>query len=226
MSPSLPTLRVRDLGVLEYERALAHQRAVVEARTRGDGVDTLLVVEHPAVITLGRRRGADAHIITPGATPVVRVERGGDVTWHGPGQLVGYPILALGDGERDVHRFLRGLEDALIGLMSELGLDALRVPGATGVWARRPGTHDDPQKLVSLGIAITHWVTFHGFALNVDPDLAEFGRIQPCGFAPERMGSLASLGARLPSRDELIARVAFHLARALGRALDRDSTIG
>lgn len=213
-----PVLTVRDLGRLPYDETLALQHALVAARREGQGDDTLLLVEHPPVITLGRRREASSHVLVPGATPVVQVERGGDVTWHGPGQLVGYPILALGEGERDVHAVLRRLEDAFIGLLRELGLDALRRPGHTGVWVETGvrSAHGSLRKLVSLGIAVAGWVTFHGFALNVDCDLGEFARIQPCGLEAAVMGSLASCGVAAP--DDLRARV----ARAIAAAFSRD----
>lgn len=214
-----PVLTVRDLGRMSYDATLALQHELVAARRDGGIGDTLLLVEHPPVITLGRRKDALGHVIAPGDTPVIQVERGGDVTWHGPGQLVGYPILALGETERDVHAVLRALEDAFIGLLVGLGLDAVRRPGHTGVWVAPPAPGVDApslRKLVSLGIAVHGWVTFHGFALNVDCDLAEFARIQPCGLAASVMGSLASCGVAAPA--DLRARV----ARAVAAAFDRD----
>jgi lipoyl(octanoyl) transferase len=214
-------MTLSDLGVAGYDETLALQHQLVAARQAQAIPDTLLLVEHPPVITLGRRREALGHVLAAGTTPVVQVERGGDVTWHGPGQLVGYPILFLGEHERDVHAVLRRLEEAFIGLLGELGLDALRRPGHTGVWARRPESDEAPVKLVSLGLAIRGWVTFHGFALNVDCDLSEFARIQPCGLESSVMGSLASLGARLPPPGALRQRVAARVAAALGRVLER-----
>ena len=214
-----PAFVVRDLGRAPYEETLDLQRRLVAERQADAIPDTLLLVEHPPVITLGRRRESTLHVLAAGDTPVVQVERGGDVTWHGPGQLVGYPILALGETERDVHAVLRALEDAFIGLLVGLGLDAVRKPGHTGVWVAAPAPGADApslRKLVSLGIAVHGWVTFHGFALNVDCDLAEFARIQPCGLAASVMGSLASCGVAAPR--DLRARV----ARAVAAAFDRD----
>ncbi len=191
-------LVVLDLGLAPYEEVLALQHRLVADRPDADH-DTLIFVEHPAVITLGRRRSSEDNIVAAAGTPVVRVERGGDVTWHGPGQLVGYPILALAEHERDVHLVLRHLEDVFIAVLAAYGLDATRRPGHTGVWV-------GDRKLVSLGIAVHGWVTFHGFALNVDCDLAEFARINPCGLDARVMGSLVALGVMVPRGQ---ARAAF-----------------
>ncbi len=189
-------LAVHDLGLAPYEEVLALQHRLVAERPSRDH-DTLLFVEHPAVITLGRRRSSEDNIVAAAGTPVVRVERGGDVTWHGPGQLVGYPILLLAEHERDVHLVLRHLEDVFIAVLAHYGLEAARREGHTGVWV-------GPRKLVSLGIAVHGWVTFHGFALNVDCDLAEFTRINPCGLDAAVMGSLAALGVPVPSGPERV----------------------
>ncbi|MCA9514074.1 MAG: lipoyl(octanoyl) transferase LipB [Myxococcales bacterium] len=203
-----------DLGTASYEAVLAAQRRLVALRARDrDAPDRLLLVEHPPTITLGRRRTSGDNVVAAGDTPVVQVERGGDVTWHGPGQLVGYPIFALREGpERDLHGVLRRLEDALIAVLRDgVGLDADRRPGFTGVWCRG-------RKLVSIGVAVSQWVTFHGFALNVDPDLAEFQRINPCGLEAGVMGSIRSLGARVPARAELIAAIVAAVGDAFERA--------
>ena len=178
-------LDVLDLGVLPYRDAWARQHALVDARQRGDIDDTLLVVEHPHVFTLGRRREAGANVLAPGDVEVIEIERGGDVTYHGPGQLVAYPILLLGDGERDLHRYLRDLEEAVIRTCARFGVATGREPGKTGVWT-------SGKKLCSIGIACRKWVTFHGLALNVTTDLAYFARINPCGFDASVMSSLAT----------------------------------
>ena len=133
----MTALAVVDLGVLDYRAAWARQLEAVERRKGGDGVDELLVVEHPHVITLGRSRAAQANVLVPGDVPVVEIERGGDVTYHGPGQLVVYPIVRLEDGERDLHRFLRNLEEAMIRTVARWGIEAGREPGKTGVWLAR-----------------------------------------------------------------------------------------
>ncbi|PKN58209.1 MAG: octanoyltransferase [Deltaproteobacteria bacterium HGW-Deltaproteobacteria-14] len=208
----IPSFVAIDLGTRDYAWCLALQRRLAAARADGAGVDTLLLVEHPAVITLGRRRTSRDHVIAPGAVPVIEVERGGDVTWHGPGQLVGYPIFALAPDERDVHRVLREIERALIDVLAALGLPAGRREGHTGVWC-------DGRKLASIGVAVSRWVTCHGFALNVAPDLSEFRRIQPCGLSPGVMGSIASLGVAPPPHADLVASLAAAIGARFGRRL-------
>jgi lipoyl(octanoyl) transferase len=201
-----------DLGLAGYREAHARQLEIVAARQAGERRDVLVFVEHPHVITVGRRRDARANLVAPGDVEVVEVERGGDVTYHGPGQIVAYPILALGEGERDLHAFLRNLEEAVIAACADVGVpDAGRAEGKTGVW--RSG-----RKLASIGIACRRWVTFHGLALNVTTDLSYFHRINPCGFGAEVMTSLAAE----TGRDDLDhAEVKGHLAAALGRTLGR-----
>ena len=167
-----PALRVVDLGRASLESARDQQLALVAARQAGAIEDTLILVEHDHIITLGRAQKARANILAAGHVPVVELERGGDVTYHGPGQLVAYPIVQLAEGERDLHRFLRALEEGVIAVATTHGLAAGRRAGATGVWV---GEH----KLASIGIACRRWVTFHGLALNVSTDLDYFARIQP-----------------------------------------------
>jgi lipoyl(octanoyl) transferase len=208
---------VLDLGTRPFRDVWAQQLALVEARQRGDGEDTLIVVEHPHVFTLGRRRTARDNVLTPGDVEVVEIERGGDATYHGPGQLVCYPILALrDDGERDLHRFLRSLEDAVIATCARIGIEAGREPGKTGVWTTsRTGAR---KKLCSMGIACRKWVTFHGLALNVTTDLTYFARINPCGFEASVMSSLA---AERPDDRLDVTHVRDTLVNELGRALSR-----
>jgi lipoate-protein ligase B len=179
---------VVDLGTVSYRDAWARQLALVEARQRGEEPDTLLLVEHDHVYTLGRRREAEANVLDAGDVEVIGIERGGDVTYHGPGQLVAYPIVLLRDGERDLHRYLRNLEEAVIATCMAFGLAADREPGKTGVWM---STELGRKKLCSMGIACRKWVTFHGLALNVTTDLAYFRRINPCGFDSAVMTSMA-----------------------------------
>ena len=204
--------RVVDLGSESYRDTWARQLALVEQRQIGQAPDTLLLVEHPHVFTLGRRREARTNVLAPGDVEVIEIERGGDVTYHGPGQIVAYPIVLLGEGERDLHAFLRHLEDAVIATCARFGLATGREPGKTGVWL------GPAKKICSLGIACRKWVTFHGLALNVTTDLAYFGRINPCGFQSEVMTSLAG---ELGSAD--VAATKAVLAEELGRALGRTS---
>jgi lipoyl(octanoyl) transferase len=220
-------LRVVDLGITAYGEAYQRQLAEVEARgTRYvDGearaststTDALLLVEHPHVITLGRSRAALGNVLAPGDVEVVEIERGGDVTYHGPGQLVAYPIIELAEGERDLHHFLRGLEEAVIRTLARWHIDADRSPGATGVWL--DGKSGGRKKICSIGIACRRWVTFHGLALNVTTDLGYFQRINPCGFEAGVMTSMAEeLGAGV-AMAEVKSALATELAAQLGRRL-------
>ena len=212
-------LHVDDLGVLAYRDAWARQLAQVEVRKTGAGDDTLMMVEHPHVITVGRSQKAKANVLAAGDVDVIEIERGGDVTYHGPGQLVAYPIVLLADGERDLHRFLRNLEEAVIRTLATVGLAAGREPGKTGVWL--DGRAGRRQKICSMGIACRRWVTFHGLALNVTTDLAYFQRINPCGFDATVMTSIAlelPPGATVTTA-AIKATLAAELATALGRCL-------
>jgi lipoate-protein ligase B len=180
-------LAVAEAGRVEYDRALAWQEDLVARRLAGEG-DVLLLLDHPPVYTLGR--GADPrHLGTAAAgdVPVVRAHRGGQVTYHGPGQLVGYPIIDLHGFRTDVRWYLRTLEEVLIGALADLGVEAGRCPGLTGVWVRE-------RKIASIGVALRRWVTWHGFALNVGADLDGFGRITPCGIAGVEVTSVAREG--------------------------------
>ncbi len=178
------TLEIARLGTVEYARALKLQDALVAAR-RDDLIgDTLLLLEHPHVFTLGR--GADERYLLearPGV-PVFRVSRGGEVTYHGPGQLIGYPILKLEGRDRDVHVYLRQLERVMIEALAQMGIDARRREGLTGVLVGE-------RKIGSIGVGLRRWITLHGFALNVSTDLSYFGAMVPCGIAGVDMTSVA-----------------------------------
>ena len=172
-------------GLVDYAAALAWQQTLVAQRIAAEIPDSLVLLEHPPVFTLGRG-GDERYLLDPGQVPVHRVGRGGEVTFHGPGQLVGYPILDLNRHGKDVHRYLRLLEDVLIATLAEWGIAATRRDGLTGVWA---GTG----KIASIGIGVRRWVTFHGFALNVHTDLSYFSVIVPCGLPEVRMTSMQEL---------------------------------
>lgn len=210
----MPRWEVTDLGSAPYRDVWARQLALVEQRQTGQAPDTLIVVEHPHVFTLGRRRESKQNVLAPGDVEVVEIERGGDVTYHGPGQLVCYPIVLLEDGERDLHAFLRNLEEAVIKTCARAGVAADREPGKTGVWTT---TDAGRKKLCSMGIACRKWVTFHGLALNVATDLSYFARINPCGFEASVMTSLDRL---VPGVDAAAVRAA--LVEELGLALRRE----
>ncbi len=200
-----PPLAVRELGRVAYADALALQDELVAARRRGAVPDTLLLLEHPPVVTVGRSGRAE-HLLLPPEALAARgvalheVARGGDVTYHAPGQLVGYPIVDLAArGAPDVPAWLRTLEDAVGEALAALGVPWCRQPGWTGVFVDAPGAAR-PRKIASIGIGVRGWVSCHGFALNVDVDLAGFDAIVPCGLHGVEMTSVArELGARAPA---------------------------
>ena len=167
-------MNVSHLGLIDFHAAYAMQERLVAQVAAGAAPETLLLLEHPPVYTIGSG-GSEANVLDP-SIALVRTNRGGDVTWHGPGQLVGYPVVDLSRRGRDLHRYLRFLEALLIRISGECGVDARRVPGKTGIWTERG-------KLASIGVGVRRWTTMHGFALNVAPDLTPFGRINPCGMA-------------------------------------------
>lgn len=200
-------------GPVPYTDAHALQRELIEQRARGEIEDTVLFLEHSDTITVGRARGALDNVLDASGIPVISVERGGDVTWHGPGQLVAYPIVALRGPWADLHRYLRAIERSVIDLLTELGLDARRDDRNTGVWLPQP--QGPPRKVCSVGIACRRWVSWHGLALNVDPDLARFRQIRPCGFDPDVMTKLSSHLAPCPDLSSLVSPLASALARNL-----------
>lgn len=200
-----------DWGVLDYEEALERQRGLVTLRQRGACGDVIVVVEHPHVITLGRRREALANVVAAADVPVVEIERGGDVTYHGPGQVVVYPIVQLDESERDLHLFLRNLEEGIIKTVARYGIEAGREEGKTGVWFAG-------RKLASMGIACRKWVTFHGLALNVNTDLSYFQRINPCGFESSVM---TSVSAELGNKPINIERLKKELSADVASCIDR-----
>jgi len=200
------TLQVRRLGRVEYGAAYRLQQEIEAARKKGAGADTLLLVEHPHVLTLGRRADATAVLVAPetlDARGVARFEtnRGGKATYHGPGQLVGYPIINLSPEREDVHRYVREIEETLIRALADFGIEGFRMKGLTGV-------HTARGKVAAIGVHISRWVTTHGFALNVNTDLSFFNLIIACEGEPvTSMEEL--LGRELPLReveDRIIAR--------------------
>jgi lipoate-protein ligase B len=177
--------RLIDLGTREFGEVWALQRELVAARQKDEIPDTLLFVEHPHVITAGRSAHRE-NLLATDELPIFEIERGGDVTYHGPGQLVGYPIFLLRENERDLHVYLRNLEEAIIRALAHFDLRGERKPEWTGVW-----TAGGARKLASIGVAVKRWVTLHGFALNVSTDLSRFSAINPCGLDAAVMGSMA-----------------------------------
>lgn len=184
-------LRVLELGRIEYARALELQERLLARRIAGEAPDTLLLLEHEPVYTLGR--GADAADLRGApelmGVPVFRVGRGGGVTYHGPGQMVAYPIVGIARAGRDVRRYVRGLEEALIATCARYGVDAAARPDCTGVWA-------GAEKIASIGIGVRRWVAYHGVALNVCTDLSYFAAVVPCRVPGMRLTTLAERAGR------------------------------
>ncbi len=182
---------IRELGLIPYLEAWQLQKELIEQRRSGAVPDTLLLCHHPRVVTLGRRSKPSA--VLDSEVPVVEIERGGEATYHAPGQLVGYPIVHLDERGRDLRRFLRELEAMLIAALADFGVEAFPREGLTGVWT-------DAGKLGSIGIAVRRWVSWHGFALNVDNDPAGFRCINPCGMDASVMTSVAAIRGPGPWR--------------------------
>jgi lipoyl(octanoyl) transferase len=210
---------VRRLGRVPYAESLELQRRLVEDRKAERIGDVLLLLEHPHVLTLGVRTGGGrGHILVPDerlaslGVDVFEAGRGGDITYHGPGQLVGYPIINLKPDRCDVHRYVRDIEDVLIRTAADFGIQAWRVDGLTGVWA----AGDD--KLASIGVRISRWVTSHGFALNVTTDLDYFRLIVPCGIADRGVTSMATLLNRPVAMAEVESRLIGHFCTVFGRS--------
>ncbi len=196
---------VRRLGTVDYQTAWALQRELADARVAG-GPDTLLLLEHPSVYTAGRRTLPEERPTRlVGGAAVVDTDRGGKITWHGPGQLVGYPIIGLAE-PIDVVNFVRRLEESLIHVCAELGLDTVRVPGRSGVWV--PADEKGPaRKVGAIGVRVSRATTLHGFALNCDCDLGAFSAIVPCGISDAGVTSLtAELGRRVGVDDVIRPR--------------------
>ena len=212
-------LKVRRLGRMDYAAALAVQQETARAVLTGDAPDTLLLVEHPPTFTIGRRGNAGSILVSPdvlaarGAT-VYETNRSGKITYHGPGQLVGYPIINLKPDRQDVHRYVRELEEILLRALADFGVAATRLEGLTGV-------HTSQGKIAAIGVHIARWVTTHGFALNVTTDLSYFDLIIACEGEP--VTSLERLLGRAPSLDEVAGRVVARCAEVFSRQIVQET---
>lgn len=210
-------LEVRELGLVPYQRGLEIQEDLVRRRRAGEIPDQLLLLEHPHVITLGSSARSEHVLIDPGelerrGVDVFEVGRGGDVTYHGPGQLVGYPILDLKPDRTDLHRYLRDIEEVMIRALARYGLEGTREPGYTGVWV-------GAGKVAAIGVRISSgWITSHGFALNVATDLRYFESIVPCGIQERPVRSISRLLGRAVEVVEVVPEV----VRAFGEVFERE----
>ncbi len=213
---SLRSAEVRDLGRLRYADALEKQRECVEARKNGLIPDQLLLVEHPHVVTMGRN-GHEENLLAPpellarSGIEFFETDRGGDVTYHGPGQIVGYPILDLREWKRDVHAYVRAIEQTIIDALAGFGIASGREAGATGVWTSEG-------KIAAIGVHISRWITSHGFALNVDTDLNYFRYIVPCGLT-RPVASMRSLGCQA-TREDVAAALIDNFGRIFNRHME------
>jgi lipoyl(octanoyl) transferase len=214
-----------DVGLMGYREAWELQKRVVAARKAGAIEDLLLLCEHPHVITQGRNGKrehllASEHVLRQKGVEFHATDRGGDITYHGPGQIVGYPILNLGAIRRDVVWYVRMLEEAMIRATAELGVAAQRVPGKTGIWVK---SENREEKLAAIGVHISRWVTSHGFAYNVSTDLRYFELIVPCGIADRKATSLEKLLGRSVPPAEIAPRIAKHFGEVFGLELEETS---
>ena len=213
------TLQVHHLGQVPYGDAVSLQRQLVEYRRSGRIGDVLLLLEHPPVITVGVKGGATSphilatrEVLAARGIEVFEAGRGGDVTYHGPGQVVGYPILDLKPDRCDVHRYVRDLEEVMIRTAGDFGVRAIRIAGLSGVWV-------EGEKLGAIGVRISRWITSHGFAFNVSTDLAHFNFIVPCGIRDHGVTSLARLLGQPPKLVEVHRALSRHLCDVFDRSL-------
>jgi len=223
------SLLITDLGLISYTDALALQQRLVAARKAEAIEDVLLLCEHPHVITLGRNAKREnllvsEHVLRQKGVELHATNRGGDITYHGPGQIVGYPILNLAAIKRDVGWYVRTLEETMIRTTADFGLTAFRIPGKTGIWVN-PNAEQDAteEKLAAIGVHLSRWVTSHGFAYNVSTDLRYFDLIVPCGIAERKATSLEKLLSRNVALDEVKPTLAHHFAELFSFAPRRIS---
>ncbi len=208
-----------DLGLIDYEECYAIQKDIVRRRRSGEIGDTLILAEHNEVFTIGRAGCIDNLLIPDdmllsNSLKVLRVDRGGDITFHGPGQLVAYPVIDLKNAGRDLHSYLRGLEEAAIRLLNDYGINAERVPGKTGVWV-------SGKKIASVGVGASNWVTFHGLSVNINCDLNFFSMINPCGMKDVEMTSLE----RLKGQKIRMGEVKANIVKYFKEIFDLDETL-
>jgi lipoate-protein ligase B len=207
-------LKIMKLGIVDYGRAYELQKRLLRDHIEGRGNNILLLLQHSPVITIGRS-GSRSNILAPRSLliaegiEVYEIDRGGDVTYHGPGQLTGYPIIDLRYFRKDVHWYLRMLEEVIIRVLAEYGITGERIEGYTGVWI-------DDEKVAAIGVAVKRWIAYHGFAFNICPDMSHFEMIRPCGIAGKGVTSLERLLGRRVDIEDALGKTAFAFAEVLG----------
>ena len=206
---------VIDLGLIDYEKAWDLQHQLWSKRVEGEVPDLLLILEHPHVITLGRRGNRSHLLVSPEVLeamriPIFHVERGGDVTYHGPGQMVIYPVLDLKEYGYRLIRYIGQIEDVILRVLKDFGIEGRRDPVNRGVWVNE-------EKIASVGVAIKRWVSFHGFSLNYETDLKYFELINPCGLEGKKMTSMAKILGTMIFRERLVERIGFHFTQIFER---------
>ena len=206
-------LNVIKLGVVDYGEAYNLQKRLLEEHIQGKGRDSLLLLQHNPVITIGRSGSRDnilipESVLTAAGIEICEIDRGGDVTYHGPGQLTGYPIINLRHFRKDVHWYLRQLEETIIRVLAEYGITGERMEGYTGVWVGN-------EKVAAIGVGIKRWITYHGFAFNIYPDMSHFQMIRPCGITDKGVTSLERLLGYRVDMDEVVKKTASAFAEVL-----------
>lgn len=213
ISTELHKLNIVNLGIVDYREAHQLQKRLLQEHIEGRGSDTLVLLQHNPVITIGRSGSKSNILLSESALAaagieVCEIERGGDVTYHGPGQLTGYPIINLQHFRKDVHWYLRQLEEVIIRVLTEYGITGERIEGYTGVWVGN-------EKIAAIGISVRRWITYHGFAFNINPDMSHFQMITPCGITDKGVTSLERLLGYRVDIDEVADRTASAFARVL-----------
>lgn len=220
ISTELHKLNIVNLGIVDYREAHQLQKRLLQEHIEGRGSDTLLLLQHNPVITIGRSGSRSNILLSESALAaagieVCEIERGGDVTYHGPGQLIGYPIINLQHFRKDVHWYLRQLEEVIIRVLTEYGIAGERIEDYTGVWVGN-------EKIAAIGISVRRWITYHGFAFNINPDMSHFQMITPCGITDKGVTSLERLLGYSIDIDEVADRVACIFAEVFNVSATRD----
>ena len=217
----MKTLTVHQLGIVEYDRAYHFQQKLLKQRIEGEIEDTLLILEHPPTLTFVKSDDLENLLISRDelqkrGVALFPTDRGGNITWHGPGQLVGYPIMNLQERDRDIHKFIFDLQEVIIRALNDFSIEAFRDERHVGVWVGE-------EKIAAIGIKVTSWVTKHGFALNVNNDLEHFSLINPCGIMDKGVTSMARILGRDVPMETVVERILSHFSSVFGTLVEMES---